>query len=174
MKTKKLIAVTGTHGAGKTTLTYLIAAHYKSKGKNIKLIQEVARNCPFPINEKMTADSALWIYFEHSKKELEALKDHEIVISDRTFFDSFIYAKHFNINLDPCITQSMCRKFHYDQILFIRPSDIIIDDGVRSIDKDFQQSIDILFYQELKDIPHKQLSTLDIFNGDMPWKVFCS
>lgn len=170
---KKLIAVTGTHGAGKTTLTYLIAAHYKSKGKNVKLIQEVARSCPFPINEKMTADTALWIYFEHSKKELEALKDHDIVIADRTFFDSFVYAKYFNIEIDQRIINSSFRLYHYDEILFVRPAGKILDDGVRSIDETFQQEIDLLFYKELKNIPYKQVSTLDIFNGDMPWKAFC-
>lgn len=171
---KKLIAVTGTHGAGKTTLTYLLAAFYKSKGKNVKLIQEVARNCPFPMNENMTADTALWIYFEHSKKELEALKDHEIVIADRTFFDSFIYAKYFNIKIDHKITQYSLGLYRYDEIFFVRPHGKIVDDGFRSTDEIFQQSIDILFYNELKEFPHKQISTLDIFDGDMPWKAYCS
>lgn len=165
---KKLIAVTGTHGSGKTTLTYLLAAHYKSKGKNVKLIQEVARNCPFPINENMTRETAIWIYHEHSKKELEALRDHEIVICDRTYFDSIIYAKYFDI----MIPLDM-RADHYDQIIFVRPHGKIQDDGVRSTDEKFQLDIDLLFYNELKHIPHHQISSLDIFNGDMPWKSFC-
>ncbi len=167
---KKLIAVTGTHGAGKTTLTYILAAYYKSKGMNVKLVQEVARNCPFPINEKMTFETALWIYHEHSKKELEAQKDHDVVICDRTFFDSLIYAKYFNIK---GVSFDIHDKIRYDQIFFVRPHGTIQDDGFRSTDEKFQLDIDLLFYNQLKEIPHKQISTLDIFNGDMPWKAFC-
>lgn len=168
---KKLIAVTGTHGAGKTTLTYLMAAYYKSKGKNVKIVQEVARTCPFPINHNMTMDTAKWIYHEHCRKELEAQKDHEIVICDRTFFDSFIYAEYFKLIEKYYVTKDNIK---YDKIFFVRPHGKIQDDGVRSTDEKFQEAIDLLFYDQLKDIPHHQISSIDIFNGDMPWKVFCS
>ena len=62
----------------------------------------------------------------------------------------------------------------YDQIFFVRPHGKIQDDGVRSTDEKFQEAIDLLFYDQLKDIQHNQISSLDIFNGDMPWKLFCS
>src|SRR6187402_3717402 len=93
----KLIAITGTHGTGKTTLSFQLAAEYKKLGANVKVIQEVARCCPFPLNEHMTRETALWIYHEHSKKELEACRDHDVVICDRTKFDSFVYAEAMNI-----------------------------------------------------------------------------
>src|SRR6188768_4363959 len=90
------IAIVGTHGTGKSTLSYNLASYYKMKGKTVKIVQEVARSCPFPINEKMTIEAAKWIYLEHSRKELEASKN-EICIGDRSVFDSFAYAEYFDL-----------------------------------------------------------------------------
>ncbi|MBT7461465.1 MAG: hypothetical protein HN685_02135, partial [Waddliaceae bacterium] len=47
----KRIAVFGTHGAAKTSLVYKLAAHFKMANKNVKVIHETARQCPFPINQ---------------------------------------------------------------------------------------------------------------------------
>ena len=89
----KKIAITGTHGAGKTTLCFMMAGYYKKLGYNVNVVQEVARKCPFPINENMSEEAVLWIYHEHVKTELEVSRNHDIVISDRTFYDSFIYGR---------------------------------------------------------------------------------
>lgn len=142
-----LIRIIGTHGTGKTTLSYKLAAHYKEQGKNVKIVQEVARSCPFPINEGMTKEAALWIYHEHSKKELEACKDHEVVICDRSPVDSFIYAEHFQLETDSiCLDDLVCRVIQTSSfIFFVRPDCKIIDDGVRSNDIEFQNRIDQFF-----------------------------
>lgn len=44
------IAFVGTHGVGKTTLCFDLAAHLKRLDLNIDLVKEVARRCPLPIN----------------------------------------------------------------------------------------------------------------------------
>lgn len=169
----KLIAITGTHGTGKTTLSFQLAAEYKKLGANVKIIQEVARSCPFPLNEKMTRETALWIYHEHSKKELEACRDHDVVICDRTSFDSFVYAEVLGITLEYLERRSA--RIHleeYDTIYFIRrDNEKIKDDGIRSTNFEFQSKVDVLFYHLLENVFHIQKKSSQIFDKDHKWNI---
>jgi nicotinamide riboside kinase len=169
----KLIAITGTHGTGKTTLSFQLAAEYKKLGANVKIIQEVARSCPFPLNADMTRDTALWIYHEHSKKELEACRDHDVVICDRTSFDSFVYAEVLGITLEYWERKSA--RIHldkYDELYFVRPDDKLPkDDGIRSMDLDFQNNVDALFYTSLFYVSHDEINSSQIFDKDHKWNI---
>lgn len=170
----KLIAITGTHGTGKTTLSFQLAAEYKKIGANVKLIQEVARSCPFPLNEHMTSETALWIYYEHSKKELEACRDHEVVICDRTSFDSFVYATSLMIDFPEILMDCAMHHLHeYDYIYFIRPDkkELILDDGVRSIDIEFQEKVDSMFCKYLYYIPVNEIMSSKIFDKETNWNI---
>jgi thymidylate kinase len=168
----KLIAITGTHGTGKTTLSFQLAAEYKKLGANVKIIQEVARSCPFPLNADMTVETAHWIYYEHSKKELEACRDHDVVICDRTSFDSFVYAEcldlDINIGLKDC---ALSHLYDYDLVYFIRPDKEINPDNVRSVDPDFQYKIDRLFEHHYYKVPVWQRMSSTIFNKDTSWNI---
>ena len=44
------IAFVGTHGVGKTTLCYELAAWMKKREARVDMVREVARRCPLPIN----------------------------------------------------------------------------------------------------------------------------
>jgi len=173
---KKIIAITGTHGTGKTTLAFKMAAHYKQLGHNVKVVQEVARSCPFPINDKMTLDTCLWIYHEHSKKELEAQKDHDIVICDRTYFDSFIYAEVLKISPDWISEKKEYLlediPYDYGQIILVRPDSKIKDDGIRDLDKKFQKKIDECFYRN-RSYGTIEIKSSDIFSPKETWKQYC-
>jgi thymidylate kinase len=170
----KIIAITGTHGTGKTTLTFCLAMHYKQQGANVKIIQEVARSCPFPLNDKMTRETALWIYHEHSKKELEAKKSHDIVICDRTVFDSFVYAESLGIKFfEYCESQAKDHLYSYDKLFFIRPDIPLIEDGVRSNDLEFQMKVDKLFEIKLNDFNYTEMKSSSIFHKDQTWKHYC-
>jgi len=170
----KLIAITGTHGTGKTTLSFQLAAEYKKLGANVKIIQEVARSCPFPLNENMTCETALWIYHEHSKKELEACRDHDVVICDRTSFDSFVYAEcldlDINIGLKAC---ALSHLYDYDYIYFVRPkiTSGITPDGVRSTSIEFQVKVDYLFEKHLSYAKHSIINSPQIFDKDHKWNI---
>lgn len=59
------IAIVGTHGIGKTTLAYQIACEAKKKGKNATVINEIARRCPFPLNDEQTPDGLLCLQLLH-------------------------------------------------------------------------------------------------------------
>lgn len=157
----KKTAIIGTHSAGKTTLSYVLAAQKKREGRSVKIIQEVARSCPYPLNEGMTKEACLWIYHEHVKKELEATQKFDTIICDRSALDSFMYAKAQNcfddqdIYLRLCLESAMNWMKTYDIIIYVEPGSIDpIPDGVRSTDKDFQERVRSEF--------QKCLSVLDI------------
>lgn len=169
------ISIVGTHGTGKSTLSYNLAAYYKSIGKSVKIVQEVARSCPFPINEKMTIEAAKWIFLEHSRKELEAMKN-QVVIGDRSVFDSFVYAEYFKLEDE---VLSHYRKLaismldSYDKLIFVRPNLFIHDDGIRSKDTEFQSSIDEIYSRNLKSKKYIEMNSSEIFEKGEKWKSYC-
>ena len=46
------LAFIGSHGVGKTTLCYGLAARLKVRDISLDVVHEVARRCPLPINEE--------------------------------------------------------------------------------------------------------------------------
>ena len=66
------IAFIGTHGVGKTTLCYELAASLKKRDLSVELVREVARECPLPINRDTTLKAQSWILHTQIARELEA------------------------------------------------------------------------------------------------------
>lgn len=85
------IAFVGTHGVGKTTLCFDLAAHLKRLDLNIDLVKEVARRCPLPINEETTLDAQLWILHSQVAEEIAAQAMYEVVVCDRSVLDNYAY-----------------------------------------------------------------------------------
>jgi len=144
----KKICIIGTHSAGKTTLSYMLAAHYMKLGKSVKIVQEVARSCPYPLNDGMTRNSCLWIYHEQMRKELEAMIKFKMVICDRSVIDSFMYAMAqncFDKTKDLMFFSYETAKdwmYTYDRIVFVDPGSIKpVADGTRSTDIEFQKRV---------------------------------
>lgn len=172
----KKVAIIGTHSAGKTTLSYILAAKYKKLGKSVKIIQEVARSCPYKLNDGMTKEACLWIYHEHIKKELEAIQKFDAIICDRSVLDSFMYAVAQNC-FDPkdsymnlCMNASKQWMKTYDKIIYLIPGKIeILDDGFRSIDKDFQNRVKLEFDKYISFLSEDknkitEMTSDDVFN----------
>ena len=65
------IALIGTHGTGKTTIAHELVAKLKKQKINADFLGELARHCPFPINEGTTKKSQLWIILNQILKEFE-------------------------------------------------------------------------------------------------------
>jgi nicotinamide riboside kinase len=85
------IAFVGTHGVGKTTLCFDLAAHLKRLDLAVDLVKEVARRCPLPINEETTLDAQAWILHTQVAEEIAAMAMYEVVVCDRSVLDNYAY-----------------------------------------------------------------------------------
>ncbi|MFW6282422.1 MAG: hypothetical protein ACOC1P_00005, partial [Minisyncoccales bacterium] len=66
------IAFLGTHGTGKTTLAHDLVTKLKKQGIDAGFLSEIARKCPFPLNEERTKKSQIWIILNQIIAEIEA------------------------------------------------------------------------------------------------------
>jgi nicotinamide riboside kinase len=147
-KIMKKIAIVGVHSAGKTSLAYNLAAHFKMHGINVKLIHESVReNCPFPINADANLGTCLWNFHTQFLNELEAeAQGYELAICDRSVLDTFVY--FHAVNPETAITRAAIRQASewlptYDLLVCLEPVSHIEpqDDGIRSTDRGYQELI---------------------------------
>jgi len=88
------IAYTGTQGTGKTTSVFdsAKAAKLAYPDKSITVFHDNAARAPKGLyNKKGTAESQLWIFTNQMRTEIELTNIYDIVICDRTVFDSIAY-----------------------------------------------------------------------------------
>src|SRR5437660_12936455 len=65
------VALVGTHGVNKTTIAYELAGVLKRRGRTVELLTEIARACPFPLNELATEEAYQWIIARQGQVEVE-------------------------------------------------------------------------------------------------------
>lgn len=136
------VAFVGTHGVGKTTLCYDLAAQLKRLDLGVELVKEVARRCPLPINEQTTPDAQAWILHTQMAEELAAAAMYEVVICDRSVLDNYAYLVARigrRPEFDGLVT-SWIGTYNY---LFKVP--VLEDpsyDGTRAVSRNFQLEID--------------------------------
>jgi len=136
------IAFIGTHGVGKTTLCYDLAARLKRLDYTVELVKEVARTCPLPINRDTTLDAQSWILHTQIAEELAAQSGHETVVCDRSVLDNYAYLVHRlgrRPELDPLVASWLSTYSGLIKIPLWRPPRY---DGVRDVGRDFQEAID--------------------------------
>ena len=85
------IAFIGSHGVGKTTLCYGLAARLKRRDVGIEVVHEVARRCPLPINEETSVAAQSWILHTQIAEELVAQARYPVVVCDRSVLDNYVY-----------------------------------------------------------------------------------
>lgn len=138
------VALIGSHGVGKTTLCYELAARLKRRNVDVEIVREVARRCPLPINRETTYDAQGWILHTQIAWEIEAAAAHELVLCDRSVVDNYCYMVHA-VGAQK-MWESLVDSWLGTYALLIhvplwgRPS----YDGVRATDPLFQEQIDDL------------------------------
>lgn len=85
------IAFLGTHGVGKTTLCFDVAARLKRLDLAVDLVKEVARSCPLPINRDTTLEAQEWILHTQIAQEIAAASRYQVVVCDRSALDNYAY-----------------------------------------------------------------------------------
>jgi GTPase SAR1 family protein len=147
------IGFCGTHGSGKTTSLYTLASYLKQYHYDVDVVSEVARRCPYPINELSTIKTQLYIFSKMIENEL--MPNSNIILCDRTLLDVYAYTvrvdKRIADSLLPFIIQYIKT---YDLIFYLSPKDYDINDGLRSTNQIFRNEIEHTFLRlmEIKEI----------------------
>ena len=162
------IAFIGTHGTGKTTLTYEFTALLKKNGYNVDLLKEVVRECPLPINEARTLESQRWISFHQICREIGLSDKNDIVVCDRSILDTYAYS-FSKFGHDSLIYSIISEWIKSYDLLFRVPvnKDFLSPVGVRSVDEAFQREVDLAFdtlIEEFKVKVHPFQSVEDVFD----------
>lgn len=146
------VAFVGTHGVGKTTLCFDLAAQLKRLDLGVDIVKEVARRCPLPINEETTLDAQAWILHTQIAEEIEASSQYEVVVCDRSVLDNYAYLvarSGRQPELEPLVLQWV-RGYH---ALFKVPvTGAPAFDGKRAVSLSFQQQIDGIIDDLVRDL----------------------
>ena len=150
----KKIGIMGTHGTGKTTMAFRLANEIKGNcpSLNVAILPEVVRSCPLAINEQATIDAQLWIFHKQMITEIE-MGDHDVLVCDRTILDNLAYSKynHHDKIVNDYLRIAIDWLKTYDKLYLLRPTCPVADDGVRSVDADFQRGIDLTLANWVKE-----------------------
>ena len=138
------LALIGSHGVGKTTLCYELAARLKRRNADVEIVREVARSCPLPINQDTTIRSQEWILLNQISWEIEATAAHEVVLCDRSVLDNYCYLV-LAAGAQPVWERLLDYWVPtYDVLVYVPVWSRPAYDGVRAADPGFQRQIEDL------------------------------
>lgn len=144
------IAFIGSHGVGKTTLVYGLAARLKARDLPLEVLVEVARRCPLPLNEHTTLAAQSWILHTQIADEVAATARYPLVLCDRSVLDNYVYlllAKGRQPALEPLLRSWVDT---YDLLIHVPVfGGSVLADGIRSTDLAFQRAVDDRLEREL-------------------------
>ncbi len=142
------LALVGTHGVNKTTIAYELAGALKRRGKTVELLTEIARECPFPLNERATREAFIWIITRQIQLEIEKSPRADVLVCDRSVLDNYAYyIRLFGATgEEPESLGLFCRSWmkSYDLLVRLPITHPLTADGFRSTDEEFQRDIDHL------------------------------
>lgn len=143
------IAFIGSHGVGKTTLCYGLAARLKRRDVGVEVVHEVARRCPLPINKETSVAAQSWILHTQIAEELVAQARYPVVICDRSVLDNYVYlllAAGRQEGPERLIEHWMRG---YDLLVHVPIVESLSPDGIRSPDPGFQHAVEERLAQEV-------------------------
>ena len=153
------IAFIGSHGVGKTTLVYGLAARLKARDLSLEVLVEVARRCPLALNRETTLAAQSWILHTQIADELVATSRYPLVLCDRSVLDNYVYlllAAGHQPALEPLVTSWLETYDLFVQVPVVEGAEVL-DDGIRSTDLTFQREVDARLAEEIE---LRQLETL--------------
>lgn len=131
------ISLVSTHGTGKTTLCYEVAAALKKRGLKVKVFSEIAAAAfeqGIPINQDTTLPAQMYILMQHITEELRAtIRNYQVVVCDRSVFDNLVYMER-RCGENPFIREFLkgySENFPYDVIYKLPMVGELTDDGIR-------------------------------------------
>jgi nicotinamide riboside kinase len=142
------VALVGTHGVGKTTVAYELGGAIKRRGCTVELLTEIARECPFALNDQASREAHQWIIARQVQLEIEKRPRAEVLICDRSVLDNFAYYARLygTAGQEAEALLAYCRAWMntYDLLVRLPAVAPLTDDGFRSTDAQFQQEVERL------------------------------
>ena len=140
------VALVGTHGVNKTTVAYELAGALKRRGQTVELLTEIARECPFPLNDRGSREAYQWIIARQVQLEIEKSPRADVLVCDRAVLDNFAYyvRRYGDTGQEAEALAAYCRSWMrtYDLLVRMPITQPLAADGFRSTDEDFQREID--------------------------------
>jgi hypothetical protein len=120
----------------------------KRKGRTVELLTEIARECPFPLNEQATREAYQWIIARQIQLEIEKSPRADVLVCDRSVLDNYAYyVRRYGRNgeqAEALEAYSRSWMLSYDLLVRLPIVDALSPDGFRSTDAGFQRDIDLL------------------------------
>ncbi|HZM84997.1 MAG TPA: AAA family ATPase [Blastocatellia bacterium] len=142
------VALVGTHGVNKTTIAYELAGVLKRQGRTVELLTEIARECPFPLNEHATREAYQWIIARQVQLEIEKSPRADVLVCDRSVLDNFAYyVRRYGSQGEEAEALGLYSRGWmrtYDLLVRLPVVEALAPDGFRSTDAMFQREIDLL------------------------------
>ena len=147
------IAIIGTHSTGKTTIIKNLQQLCTQKGHAVTVLQELARECPLPINEQTSLDAQKWILLNQISRETAINHEDGLFFTDRATIDNFAYmyrvASPQSIDHFERAAAEHMHTYHF--IFKTRKLQAPAkEDGIRTTDREFRDMIDRLIHLLLK------------------------
>lgn len=149
------VAVTGTHGSGKSVFINKLERHYNDLGKSVYVVEEAAWSCPFPLG---TIKAQRFIWYEHYSREIDGLASGcDVVLVDRSLMDNMVYLRYILDHTNNKIGEEMFRLLYpitktwmsiYDVVVRLPINEEYIlnsDDSLRPRDLEYARDIDRIF-----------------------------
>lgn len=146
------IAFLGSHGVGKTTLCFELAARLKRRDLRVDIVKEVARSCRLPLNQDTTIDAQSWILHTQIAQEIEHMIGHDVIVCDRSVLDNYAYMVHkFGRSqmFDTIVASWLPTYSLLIKVPILAPPHY---DGLRDIRGDYQQEIDHVIESLIRDL----------------------
>ncbi len=150
-----LIAFTGTHSTGKTTLLNMLKTKRDNEFKDYEFIDEITRdmlNLGFSINELGNDLTQLHIILSHYRNTLKTN-----AVMDRCVVDGYCYTKYLfekgSVNSTTMLEAEKsfnCLIDKYDVLFWLKPEFGVVDDGVRSTNDEFRDRVNAIFEDVFK------------------------
>jgi nicotinamide riboside kinase len=144
------IAFIGSHGVGKTTLAFGLAARLKARDVSLEVVHEVARRCPLPINEETSVAAQSWILHTQVAEELVAAARYPVVLCDRSVLDNYVYLLLAAGEREPLQSVVATWVGTYRLLVHVPIVGRLQPDGIRAADPEFQRLVDERLRRELE------------------------
>src|ERR1044072_5807693 len=129
------IAFIGSHGVGKTTLSFGLAARLRARDISLEVVHEVARRCPLPINEETSVAAQSWILHTQVAEELVEAAPSPVVLCDRSVLDNYVYLLLAAGDREPLCSVVATWMTTYQLLVHVPIVGRLLPDGIRAAEE---------------------------------------